>query len=50
MISKYDIDKLSPDTDIDYPSEANDERSCQKRWKEKKTVFCIIQKQKSRLP
>lgn len=45
MMNKYDLDKL--DCDIEYPTEAEDERSVQRRWQAKKAAYCITKKPES---
>ena len=47
-MNKYDADKLLVDNDIQYPKEADDERSVQKRCHVKKSVFYLTPKQKLR--
>lgn len=42
-----DLDIAATENDIVYPPEAEDERSVQRRWQQKKTAYCIIPKQKS---
>ncbi len=47
-MNKYDVDKILVDNDIHYPEESKDERSVRRRCREKKAVFCLTPKQKSR--
>ncbi len=46
-MNKYDLDKLLVDNEISYPEAAEDERSVQRRCREKKAVYCLTQRQKS---
>lgn len=46
-MNKYDLDKLLVDNEISYPEAAEDERSVQRRCREKQAVYCIILKQKA---
>ena len=45
-MNKYDLDKLLVDNEILYPEAAEDERSVQRRCREKKAVYCLTKKPK----